>query len=207
VGVKTYGLSSESAKKKSEKIAEFTRDAREGVFSGLPGVDLAREVAQLRNARLASDAAELGIGLEGAYYHSLVRVPGGAYINEVAMGADRISRDPRQSKHTWGARQSRCPRRHYEKHLVYVWQSPVLSFTRSKNALFRKFDFSEGWRSPFIPLFPMPQIWERLIDGSLTVEGGYLDEAPKALPATVEEIFLLCAVQTGGSQACSIWIT
>jgi hypothetical protein len=132
VGVKTYGLSSESAKKKSEKIAEFTRDAREGVFSGLPGVDLAREVAQLRNARLASDAAELGIGLEGAFYHSLVRVPGGAYINEVAMEPIDIERI--RPVNNLGSRQSRFPDG-TTKNISFTDGKAQYSFNRSKNVL------------------------------------------------------------------------
>jgi hypothetical protein len=80
VGVKTFLAAMGQSKR--EKVAEFTRFARDGEFVGLPPQELAKKVAGFRNQRVMSDANELGISLDSSIYHCLVRTAKGAVIHE-----------------------------------------------------------------------------------------------------------------------------
>lgn len=175
VGVKTYGLGSSKVSVKSEKIAEFTKDAGQGVFSGLPAREIAQEVSRLRNARLASDAAELGVSLDGAFYHSLIRVPGAAYINEVSLGPIDISQI--RPINQQGVVQDRFPAG-VAGNVAFTDGYAHYSFSRAKNVLSRKFDLSQGYSSDLMPLAPMRDIWKQLIAGELTLLGGTLATPP-----------------------------
>lgn len=174
VGVKTYGLASSKVSVKSEKIAEFTKDAGQGVFSGLPAREIAHEVSRLRNARLASDAAELGISLEGAFYHSLVRVPRAAFINEVALRPVDLSEI--RPVNQQGVVQARFPSGP-TGNVAFTDGHGHYSFSRAKNVLSRRFDLSHGFNSPLMPLTPMADIWKQLIAGELELLGAQLGKS------------------------------
>lgn len=84
VGIKTF-VSSKSAKFENEKIAEFTKDANAGMFDGLDDEQLLRKAIELRNLRLSSDANSYGLDITNAIYHCLIRIEGGAIIQEEPM--------------------------------------------------------------------------------------------------------------------------
>ncbi len=90
-GVKTFVASSHMTSKR-EKVAEFTKHASSGLFAQLPHEELALAVAQLRNARLSSDAAEIGVSLDKSAYHCLIRVAGNAFVHEEPMELIDISK-------------------------------------------------------------------------------------------------------------------
>jgi hypothetical protein len=73
VGVKTF-IADNSKTDKSEKVAEFTKHAKIGVFRGLNSEQLALEASELRNSRIISDANEYLINQDRSIYHCLVRV-------------------------------------------------------------------------------------------------------------------------------------
>lgn len=80
VGVKTFTVA--TGNHKTEKVAEFTALAREGHFRTSDKKKLVRRVAEARNQRVASNAAEYGIDLDQCFYHCLVRFEGGAIVHE-----------------------------------------------------------------------------------------------------------------------------
>jgi len=82
VGVKTFRVHSRKSKVKTEKVAEFTRDANRNVFAALNTFELVQKVASLRNARMVADAVLRGIDIEKSMYHCLVRTSQGLIIHE-----------------------------------------------------------------------------------------------------------------------------
>ena len=80
-GIKTFVASSPHVTKR-EKVAEFTRDASNGNLTGLRHESLALRVSELRNARVSSDASEIGVDISKSAYHCLVRLPGFAIVHE-----------------------------------------------------------------------------------------------------------------------------
>jgi hypothetical protein len=96
VGVKTFLAS--TGNRKREKVAEFTKLAREGHFLGLDKEAIVRKVVAARNERVLSDANEIGIDISKSYYHCLVRLPGGAIVHEEPYGTiDESSLKPTNS--------------------------------------------------------------------------------------------------------------
>jgi hypothetical protein len=82
VGVKTFRVHSRKSKVKTEKVAEFTRDANRDVFVALNKFELVQKVASLRNARMVADAESRGIDIEKSMYHCLVRTSQGLIVHE-----------------------------------------------------------------------------------------------------------------------------
>ncbi len=80
VGVKTFATNSK--RQKTEKIAEFTALAREGRFRVSDKSKLVKRVAEARNQRVLSNAAEYGIDINKSFYHCLIRFVGGAKVHE-----------------------------------------------------------------------------------------------------------------------------
>jgi len=80
VGIKTF--TAETGSYKTEKVAEFTALAREGRFNTPDRKKLVRRVAEARNHRISSNAAEYGIALDRCVYHCLIRIEGGAIVHE-----------------------------------------------------------------------------------------------------------------------------
>jgi len=91
VGIKTF-VSSKSSKSKTEKIAEFTKDANAGMFEGGDNEQLLRKAIELRNIRLKSDAISYGLDMSKAIYHCLIRIEGGAIIQEEPMTLVKVDK-------------------------------------------------------------------------------------------------------------------
>ena len=81
VGVKTF-LAENINTGKSEKVAEFTKNASLGDFIGLNHSAYAKKASELRNNRIISDANEYAINLSQSIYHCLIRTNDGALIHE-----------------------------------------------------------------------------------------------------------------------------
>jgi len=163
VGVKTFGFSPKSSSKQ-EKIAEFTKDAKNGAFTGLPAEALAFVVADLRNARLMSDAAEMRISLEESFYHCLLRGPGSARVHEEEMSTIEV--DGIFPISSAGKRIARFPSGHND-HVRFGDGQKDYLFNRSKNTLFQRFRTNVGFTSVEIGLSVIEDIWGHLISGKL----------------------------------------
>ena len=163
VGVKTFGFNLKTGSK-IEKIAEFTKDAKNGAFAGLPPEAIAMVVSDLRNARLKSDAAEVGISLDTSFYHCLLRVPGGVAVHEEEMvPIDETSILPLGKN---GKPMSRFPTSH-DDHVRFTDGHKEYTFNRSKNTLMQRFSSGVGFTSEKIPLSIQDDIWNLLLTGEL----------------------------------------
>lgn len=163
VGVKTFGFSLKTGSK-IEKIAEFTKDAKNGAFAGLPPEAMASVVSDLRNARLKSDAAEVGISLDTSFYHCLLRVPGGVVVHEEEMvPIDEGSIQPLGKN---GKPMSRFSTAN-DDHVRFTDGNKEYTFNRSKNTLMQRFSTGVGFTSEEIPLSIQEDIWHLLLGGEL----------------------------------------
>ena len=179
VGVKTFGFSA-NAGHKLEKIAEFTTDAKNGEFAGLPPEAIASVVSDLRNVRLRSDAAEFGVSLDGSFYHCLLRVAGGAMVHEEDMvPIDQEAITPISAQ---GKALSKFPLE-MKDHVRFTDGIKEYTFNRSKNTLMQRFRLSAGFTSQKFDLSIQENIWELLLEGALD---GFLNldsDSPKPPPA------------------------
>lgn len=163
VGVKTFGFNLKTGSK-IEKIAEFTKDAKNGAFAGLPAEAIVTVVSDLRNARLKSDAAEVGVSLATSFYHCLLRVPGGVVVHEEEMvPIDEGSIVPLGKN---GKAISKFPTGH-DDHVRFTDGNKEYTFNRSKNTLMQRFRADVGLTSEQIPLSIQQNIWELLLAGEL----------------------------------------
>jgi len=152
VGVKTFGVDSMSPK--TEKIAEFTRLARQGVFKNLKAEELAITAAQYRNDRIKTDAEEYNINMASSFYHCLIRTKEGAIIHEEPysyINVDNIK--PIKGKEF----DSKEGSTHFTDGLNNY------SFNISKNVLFKTFDLCKGFNSELIPLVIHEDIFDRIL--------------------------------------------
>ena len=152
VGVKTFGVDSMSPK--TEKIAEFTRLARQGVFKNLKAEELAITAAQYRNDRIKTDAEEYNINMTSSFYHCLIRTKEGAIIHEEPysyINVDNIK--PIKGKEF----DSKEGSTHFTDGLNNY------SFNISKNVLFKTFDLCKGFNSELIPLVIHEDIFDRIL--------------------------------------------
>jgi hypothetical protein len=174
VGVKTFGFNLKTGTK-IEKIAEFTKDAKNGAFAGLPPEAIATVVSDLRNARLKSDAAEVGISLDTSFYHCLLRVPGGVAVHEEEMlPIDEESIQPLGKN---GKPMSRFSTAN-DDHVRFTDGNKEYTFNRSKNTLMQRFSTGVGFTSEEIPLSIQEDIWDLLLGGELDGIFG-LDATPE----------------------------
>ena len=163
VGIKTFGMSL-STGHKLEKVAEFTADARNGVFSGLPPEAIASVVADLRNVRLRSDATQAGLSVRESFYHCLVRAPGGVLVHEEDMtqvNIDAIKPISPQGKILRKFSDSN------NDHVRFTDGDSDYTFHRSKNTLMQRFRLTNGYTSPMIELAIDEDVWGALLDGEL----------------------------------------
>ena len=152
VGVKTFGV--ESMSPKAEKIAEFTRLARQGVFKNLKAEELAITAAQYRNDRIKTDAEEYNIDMTSSFYHCLIRKKEGAIIHEEPYSYINVdSIKPIKGKEF----DSKEGSTHFTDGLNNY------SFNISKNVLFKTFDLSKGFNSELIPLVIHEDIFDRIL--------------------------------------------
>jgi len=159
VGIKTF-ITNNASIGKSEKVAEFNRQAALGVFDGLDHYGRAMKSAELRNIRVISDANEYSIDIAKSIYHCLIRTNKGALIHEepyelinincikpTDKGGKEIkkfSTDPTGSTHfTDGITNYR--------------------FDRSKNVLFKTFRLTEFNNSNIIKLDIYDDILQRVL--------------------------------------------
>ena len=174
VGVKTFGFNLKTGSK-IEKIAEFTKDAKNGAFAGLPPEAMAMVVSDLRNARLKSDAAEVGVSLDTSFYHCLLRVPGGVAVHEEEMlPIDEGSIEPLGKN---GKPMGRFPTAN-DDHVRFTDGNKEYTFNRSKNTLMQRFSTGVGFTSEKIPLSIQDDIWDLLLGGELDGIFG-LDATPE----------------------------
>jgi hypothetical protein len=144
--VKTYVASAKTTAK-VEKVAEFTTYATQGKFLGLAGEALAREVALLRNKRLASDCAEVEVDLGKSYYHCIVRTPGEIFFLEQDFGQinlEKIVATDKYGKEAIAFLE--------EGHVYFKDDSHGYVFNIAKNVLYRRFDPQKGFVSSSVKL-------------------------------------------------------
>jgi len=163
VGVKTFRMAL-STGHKLEKVAEFTADARNGAFTGLPPEAIATVVSDLRNVRLRSDATQVGVALDDSFYHCLVRAPGGALVHEEEMSPVDIDKITPISSQGKALRKFSTAN---DDHVRFTDGAKEYTFHRSKNTLMQRFRLTTGYTSPMIDLAIDEGIWEELLGGDL----------------------------------------
>lgn len=182
VGVKTFGFSA-SAGHKLEKVAEFTKDAKNGEFAGFPPEAVASVVSELRNVRLRSDAAEFGVTLQGSFYHCLLRVAGGAMVHEEDMVP--IDQEAIKPISAQGKLLAKFPLE-MKDHVRFTDGIKDYTFNRSKNTLMQRFRLSTGFTSPKFDLSIQENIWGLLLAGDLD---GFLNLDGQSSPGPIAESF------------------
>lgn len=163
VGAKTFGFNPKTGNK-IEKVAEFTTDAKNGEFAGLPPEAIATVVSKLRNARLKSDAAEVGVNLAQSFYHCVLRVPGGALVHEEEMTLVDLEKIKPLGKN--GKPLSRFPLGDND-HIRFSDGEKEYTFNRSKNTLMQRFRSDKGYTSSMVDLTIQEDIWKLLLAGEL----------------------------------------
>lgn len=178
VGIKTF-IAGVGSQTKSEKIAEFAKDATAGVFQGLTNEERAHKVTQLRNMRMKSDSAELGLSLENSFYHCLVRKPELAFVHEEPYSlieVDSIFPTSSQGKPVDAFATTGIG------HVYFSDGMNQYTYNVSKNVLMKKFDLSRGYNS--VPMHtPIDfDIWEMLLGPEISNEPFLSDKPASAVP-------------------------
>lgn len=159
VGIKTF-IAGSSSQTKTEKVAEFAKDATAGVFLGLTNEERAHKVTQLRNMRMKSDSAELGLSLESSFYHCLVRKPEVAFVHEETYSLIEANSiiptsslgKPVDAFATTGI-----------GHVYFSDGINQYTYNVSKNVLMKKFDLIKGYNSVAIQTPIDFDIWRMLL--------------------------------------------
>jgi hypothetical protein len=154
VGIKTFVAPSFTSGK-TEKIAEFTRDATRGQFKDLSQDELAYKVAELRNARVLSDARVYEVDMGASFYHCLVRSANAAQIHEEPYSPIDLDK----FKLTSGKTESGNPK--------FTDGQSSYTFSIAKNTLFKTFELAKYQNSARIPVSYIDDIFEQLLLGSV----------------------------------------
>jgi len=154
VGIKTF-IASSFTSGKSEKIAEFTRDATQGQFKNLSQEELSYKVAELRNSRVLSDARVYEVDMEKSFYHCLVRSANSAQIHEEPYSPIDLDR----FELTSGIHEAGNPK--------FTDGSNSYTFSIAKNTLFKTFELSKHENSSKIGVSFIDDIFEQLLLGSI----------------------------------------
>jgi hypothetical protein len=178
VGIKTF-IASPTSASKTEKVAEFGRDATAGKFLGLSHEETAFKVAELRNARVTSDAAELGLNLETSFYHCLVRTVSEALIHEEPYPLVDLNRV--QPTSSTGNPLAKFPEKD-SGHVYFSDGTNQYTYNVSKNVLLKKFYFTNEPRSESFPTPIEVDIWDRLLEGTQSEWGPDFVEVENADP-------------------------
>jgi hypothetical protein len=159
VGVKTF-VSENVAIGKSEKVAEFTKNASLGDFQGLDHYGLAKKSSELRNSRITSDANEYAIDIDKSIYHCLVRTDGYALIHEEPYQLVNLNNIiPTDSRGFEISQFSNDGSGHsYFGDGISKYRYDV-----AKNVLYKKFELGAYTNSPPIPLFIYADIFEKIL--------------------------------------------
>jgi hypothetical protein len=153
VGVKTF-VSQSFSGVKTEKVAEFTRDATRGDFAQLTKEELAYKVAELRNARVMSDARVYEVKMEQSFYHCLVRSANSAVIHEEPYSLIDLDKFSLLSDKD----ASGNPKFTDGKNLY--------TFSTAKNTLFKTFELAKHQNSEVIDVRFINNIFEKLLAGA-----------------------------------------
>ena len=159
VGVKTFVRSSKAPGSRSEKVAEFAKDASAGHFKNRSKEEIAVLAARLRNDRVVSNANVFSIDLSSSYYHCLVRVPGGAFVHEEPYGL--INLDNLKPTNSRGVE---IPNFALDGagHVHFTDGLHKYIYNTSKNVLLRQFDTRVYFNSRFIDIPVEADILQRL---------------------------------------------
>lgn len=175
VGIKTF-IASIGSQTKTEKVAEFAKDATAGVFQGLTNEERAHKVTQLRNMRIKSDSAELGLNIENSFYHCLVRKPELAFVHEEPYSlieVDSIFPTSSQGKQISAFATTGIG------HVYFSDGVNQYTYNVSKNVLMKKFDLSKGYNSLSMQTPIDLDIWEMLLGPEISNEPFLNDDSGK----------------------------
>lgn len=186
IGIKTFVTKSKKTSN-VEKIAELTSYASKGKLTGISGEALALEVSRVRNLRVESDIAELGIDLSNCFYHCVVRAPDEIFIIEqdfafIDLGKIR----PTDSRGKPVASFSS------EGHVYFEDGEFGYMFNVAKNVLYRRFIPENGFVSKSITGLESLKIG-RLLDGIASLEqgadGAPIEDSSSALPFVILPLY------------------
>ena len=159
VGVKTF-LADNINIGKSEKVAEFTKNASLGDFIGLNHSAYAKKASELRNNRIISDANEYAVDISKSIYHCLVRTNDGALIHEEPyrlVDTDNIK--PTDKFGNEIASFSEVDKGHsYFTDGISKYRYDV-----AKNVLYKKFELNEYKNSELITLDIYDDIFQKIL--------------------------------------------
>lgn len=188
IGVKTF-VSNNASASKVEKVAEFTAFATKGQFNGLSGEALALKVSNLRNARVASDAAETEISIENSYYHCVVRIPNGIYLleqpySQVALGSikptDKFGNEVNKFADTG--------------HVYFNDGTSDYAYNVAKNVLYKRFSPTQSFASAVTQTkfdLDLPGLLLKLKNSSLSAVSSLDESGSSAQPLGAEEFVIL----------------
>lgn len=159
VGVKTF-LADNINIGKSEKVAEFTKNASLGDFRGLNHSAYAKKASELRNNRVISDANEYSVDLNKSIYHCLVRTNDGALIHEEPYRLVAID-----SIKPTDSRGNEIPNFLDEEkgHTYFTDGICKYRYDVAKNVLYKKFELNEYKNSALIELEIYDDIFEKIL--------------------------------------------
>lgn len=180
IGIKTFTKPSATPGVKSEKVAEFTRDATLGRFRNLPREELANIAASLRNDRVTSDAGEYAIDLSKSLYHCLIRIPGGAVIHEEPYSIIDLDgiRPTDSNGNNIGSFAAQA-----DGHIHFTDGVNKYTYNTAKNVLYKKFDTRLYFNSSLIDIPIEANILARLAGE------GAIQEAPRFIkPAYLDNM-------------------
>lgn len=166
VGIKTF-VAGANTQTKTEKVAEFAKDATAGVFQGLTNEERAHKVTQLRNKRVLSDTAEMGLSLPESFYHCLVRRPEVAFVHEESyslINADSIVPTNRLGNPVKAFTANGIG------HVYFTDGMNQYTYNVSKNVLMKKFDLTAGYNSPAMATPIDFDIWATLLGPDVSQE-------------------------------------
>lgn len=183
VGIKTF-VAGINTLTKTEKVAEFAKDATAGVFQGLSNEERAHKVTQLRNKRILSDTAEMGLSLTESFYHCLVRRPEVAFVHEESYSlidpasiipTNRLG-NPVKAFTSSGV-----------GHVYFTDGLNQYTYNVSKNVLMKKFDLNSGYNSASMPTPIDFDIWATLLGPEVSQEP-FMDRSE---PEVTDEDFVI----------------
>jgi hypothetical protein len=159
VGVKTF-LADNINIGKSEKVAEFTKNASLGDFIGLNHSAYAKKASELRNNRIISDANEYAVDLSKSIYHCLVRTNDGALIHEEPYRlVDIVNIKPTDKFGNEIASFSEVDKGHsYFTDGISKYRYDV-----AKNVLYKKFELNQYKNSELITLEIYDDIFQKIL--------------------------------------------
>lgn len=178
VGIKTFVTSNISIGK-SEKVAEFTKNASLGDFKGLTHYQNALKSAELRNNRVVSDANEYEIDMSKSIYHCLVRTTDFGMIHEEPY--QLIDIDNIKPTDNRGNEVSQFS--DFEGHTYFTDGISKYTYNVSKNVLYKKFELNLFKNSEPIYLEIYDDIFQKILEWTKSIP---LKEVP-VVPSILED--------------------